>query len=197
MNRNITSKEYYVTVCDSETTMAQSPIVYATLAMIAIFALSSGLIYVLHRMLDPIKLMQMSRCCFPARCFDSIWPEDQKPLLGPILHFILNPCKQTFDETNKRLVEKSGHDLIYWSIKNNYLDVIRTIVEPNISMEITSQIIKATIFQGEATAMKIILSKAGDQQNIDGIETANIPIVLKMLSDERSKIIVKSCNSIP
>lgn len=187
MNRNITSEEVYVTVCDSETTLAQSPIIYATLAMIAIFALSSGLIYVLHRMLDPIKLMQMSRCCFPARCFDSIWPEDQKPLLGPILHFILNPCKQTFDETNNRLVQKSGHDLIYWSIKNNYLDVIKTIVGPDVSMEITQQIIKTAIFQGEATAIKLVLTKAGEQENIQNMDKANVPIVLKMLSDERCK----------
>ena len=100
---------------------------------------------------------------------------------GPILHFLLNPCKQTFDETNARLVEKSGHELIYWSIRHGYLEIIEIIHGTDIEMELTLPIIKTALMEGEASVIKLILLKAEQLQT----EIANIPAVLKTLPEKR------------
>ena len=133
-------------------------------------------------MLDPVKLLRLSRVCFPARCFDSIWPDDQKPILGPILHFLSNPCKQTLDETNRRLVEKTGYDLAYWSIRHNYLETIQQII---LGTDIDLPIIETAIMEGEANVIALVLSSAGQLQTV----TANIPTVLKTLLEKRGMIL--------
>ena len=129
-------------------------------------------------MLDPVKMLRLSRSCFPARCFDSIWPDDQKPILGPILHFLLNPCKQTLDETNSRLVEKTGNDLAYWSIRHGYLETMQEVI---LGTDIDLPMIETAIREGEARIIALVLSNAGQLQSV----TSNIPAVLKTLSEKR------------
>ena len=184
IERTNSSNNVYVTVCDGSTATMQLPIIFTTVAMILILGLSCGAIYILHRMLDPVKMLKMSRSCYPAKFLDEIWPDNQKPLLGPILHFLLNPCKQTFAETNMRLVRKSGHNLIYWSIRHGYLELIKTIIDTDIEMELTLPVIKTALLEGEAKVIKLILSNAEKQQ----IVTDNIPSVLKTLSEKRGII---------
>ena len=146
--------------------------------MSLILGISCGAVYILHRMLDPVKMLRLSRACFPANCFDNIWPENQKPILGPILHFHLNPCKQTLDETNTRLVEKTGQDLAYWSIRHGYHETIQQIA---VGTDINLPMIETAIMEGEAKAIALVLSKAGKLKT----GTANIPTVLKTLSEKR------------
>ena len=156
----------------------QLPILFTTFLMSLILGISCGAVYILHRMLDPVKMLKLSRLCFPARCFDSIWPDDQKPILGPILHFLSNPSKQTLDETNTRLVEKTGHDLAYWSIRHGYHETLQQIT---LGTDIDLPMIETAIMEGEAKAIALVLSKAGKLKT----GTANIPTVLKTLSEKR------------
>ena len=146
--------------------------------MSLILGISCGAVYILHRMLDPVKMLKLSRLCFPARCFDSIWPDDQKPILGPILHFLSNPSKQTLDETNTRLVEKTGHDLAYWSIRHGYHETLQQIT---LETDIDLPMIETAIMEGEAKAIALVLSKAGKLKT----GTVNIHTVLKTLSEKR------------
>ena len=156
-------KNVSITICDDSTTMWQLPIIIVTSTMVLLLGLSCGPIYLLHRILDPVKLLKLSRCCIPARCFDSIWHGGQKPLLGPVLHFVLNPCKQTFDETNERLVDKSGNDLTHWSIKNGYHSIIHTMLGPDINKKVTLDLMKKAIMFGDAATIKSLLANAQKQ----------------------------------
>ena len=177
-NNSFNNQSVYVTVCDERTAKMQLPILFTAVLMILILGISCGAVYILHRMLDPVKMLRLSRLCFPARCFDSIWPDDQTPILGPILHFLLNPCKQTLDETNTRLVEKTGQDLAYWSIKHGYLETLQQII---LGIDIDLPMVKTAIMEGEARIIALVLSNAGHLQTV----TANIPVVLKTLSEKR------------
>ena len=159
----------------------QLPILFTAVLMILILGISCGAVYILHRMLDPVKMLRLSRVCFPARCFDSIWPDDQKPILGPILHFLLKPCKQTLDETNTRLVEKTGQDLAYLSIRHGYLETLQQII---LGIDINLPMVETAIREGEANVIALVLSNAGQLQTV----TANIPAVLKTLSEKRGMI---------
>ena len=177
----------YITVCDERTAKMQLPILFTTFLMSLILGISCGAVYILHRMLDPVKMLRLSRVCFPARCFDSIWPDDQKPILGPILHFLLNPCKQTLDETNMRLVEKTGQDLAYWSIRHGYLETLQKII---LGIDINLPMVETAIREGEARVIALVLSNAGHLQTV----TANIPAMLETLSEKRGttcKVLVK------
>ena len=160
----------------------QLPILFTTFLMSLILGISCGAVYILHRMLDPVKMLRLSRVCFPARCFDSIWPDDQTPILGPILHFLLNPCKQTLDETNTRLVEKTGQDLAYLSIRHSYLETLQQIIL--LGIDINLPMVETAIREGEANVIALVLSNAGQLQTV----TANIPTVLKTLSEKRGMI---------
>ena len=177
-NNSFIDQSIYVTVCDERTAKIQLPILFTTFLMSLILGISCGFVYILHRMLDPVKLLRLSRVCFPARCFDSIWPDDQKPILGPILHFLSNPCKQTLDETNTRLVEKTGQDLAYWSIRHGYLETLQQII---LGIDIDLPMVKTAIMEGEARIMALVLSNAGHLQTV----TANIPAMLETLSEKR------------
>ena len=180
-NNSFNNQSVYVTVCDERTAKMQLPILFTAVLMILILGISCGAVYILHRMLDPVKMLRLSRVCFPARCFDSIWPDDQKPILGPILHFLLNPCKQTLYETNTRLVEKTGQDLAYWSIRHGYLETIQQII---LGTDVNLPMLETAIREGEARVIALVLSNAGQLQTV----TANIPDVLKTLSDKRGTI---------
>jgi hypothetical protein len=178
-------EKVYVTVCNDLTVDWQLPILFVSLGMVLILGLSSGAVYLLHRTLHPIQLMEMSRSCFPALCFDSIWPEDQKRLKGPVLHFLINPCKQTFDETNARLVETSSHNLIYWAVKHGYLEILKKIFTSEITVELSLPILTSALMEGEARAIKFILTKAAKEDTSSYLPRANISLTLEILTEKR------------
>ena len=98
--------------------------------LLLLFTLSSVVISkILHKIVDPNFALSFSIKCFPIRLFGYIWPEEQKNLLGPVLHFILNPSKENLQESNTKLMSKTGRDLLSWSIKNEYVEIIRTILD--------------------------------------------------------------------
>ena len=187
------NSDIYVTVCDETTTAWQLPLIFATLAMVLILGFNCGGIYILHKILDPVKMLKMSRSCFPARFFESIWPEDQKPLKGPVLHFLLNPCAQTFDESNKRLIEKSGNDLMHWAIKNGYLHIIKTILGPGIEIDVTIDLIKKSIMlEADIKVIKMISKKAQKQKCHVPCDKDKVAKLMKMLPKKRGLLFMFS-----
>ena len=127
-------------------------------------------------------MLQMSRSCFPALCFDIIWSENDKPLLGPILHFINKPTEQGLKESNKMLKDKTGQDLLFWSIRNGYHQVIELILEFE---TIDIQLVKEAINTGEIKVIKLLLMEAKKQKiNPDLIDT-NLDKVIRILPAER------------
>ena len=102
-------------------------------------------------------------------------------LLKGLRHFLLNPCKQTLDETNTRLVEKTGQDLAYWSIRHGYLETLQKVI---LGIDINLPMVETAIREGEARVIALVLSNARQLQTA----TANIPDVLKTLSDKRGTI---------
>ena len=127
-------------------------------------------------------MLQMSRFCFPALCFDIIWSENDNAILGPILHFISNPTEQRLKESNKMLRDKSGQDLLFWSIRNGYHQVIKLILKFE---TVDLQLIKDAINTGEIKVIKLLLMEAKKQKiNPDLIDT-NLDKVIRILRAER------------
>ena len=142
--------------------------------MVTCLAVSCGLIFILHKILDPFKLMEMSSSCFPAFYLESIWPEDQKRLKGSILHFTLNPSKQTFKESNQKLLSKTGYDILHWSIKHDYYQIMQTIFGPAVGENVSPDLVKKVILEGSTRMIKLILrvQKDSDLGNVDkAVET--------------------------
>ena len=80
-----------------------------------------------------------------------------------------------------RLVEKTGKDLAYWSIKHGYLETLQQII---LGIDINLPMVETAIREGEANVIALVLSNAGQLQTV----TANIPTVLKTLSEKRGMI---------
>ena len=78
--------------------------------------------------MDPSFVLRISLTCIPIRFFGCIWPDDQKALLGALLHFSLAPSCDTLKESNEKLCAKTGKDLMYWSIRNGYIEIIHLIL---------------------------------------------------------------------
>ena len=75
-------------------------------------------------------------------------------------------------------MEKTGQDLAYWSIKHGYLETLQQII---LGIDIDLPMVKTAIMEGEARIIALVLSNAGHLQTV----TANIPVVLKTLSEKR------------
>ena len=133
------TNDTYLTFCDDISYKYQLPLIFMMAILLLLFALSSVVIVkILHKIVDPSFALSFSIKCFPIRLFGYIWPEDQINLLGPVLHFILNPSQETLQESNTKLMSKTGRDLLSWSIKNEYVEIIRTI------LDIAGKVIKKT-----------------------------------------------------
>ena len=78
--------------------------------------------------MDPSFVLHASLTCIPIRLLGYIWPDDQKTLLGALLHFSLAPSCDTLKESNEKLCAKTGKDLMYWSIRNGYIEIIHLIL---------------------------------------------------------------------
>ena len=181
----------YLTACDEITEKWQIPLMIATAVLLGLFALSSLSICILHKIQDPIAMLQISRSYYPMKCFECIWPDEsqfdkiEKSLLGPILHFIINPCKESLVESNKKLVSRTGNDMMHWSIKYGYRELIRTMLSPKVGEIVTSRLIKKAILEGEAKVIEIILIKAKGQENTPELDHHNIDIILHQLPKYR------------
>ena len=189
-------EKVYLTVCDENTRMWQAPLLITSAIMVFFLVLSCGATYILHRILDPIKTMNMSRCCFPASRFDSIWPQeqDQKPLHGPILHFVINPCQKTFEESNQKLKAKTGFDMIHWSIKHGYSELIQTILRLDIEEGVNLALVKKALMEGDCKVIKMILDAAkrhndNDDDNDNDIDKKGLLAVMKQLPYKRGMLI--------
>ena len=182
----------YLTICDENTRMWQAPLLITSTIMIFVLVLSCGATYILHRILDPIKTMNMSRCCFPASLLDSIWPQeqDQKPLHGPILHFVLNPCQKTFEESNQKLIAKTGFDMVHWSIKHGYSEVIKKILKADIGEGVNLALVKKALMEGgDCKVIKMILDAAKRKNDPVDIDKASLHAVMKHLPYMRGMLI--------
>ena len=179
----------YLTVCDENTRIWQVPLLITSTIMIFFLALSCGATYILHRILDPIKTMKMSKCCFP--CLDSIWPQDQnqKPLHGPILHFVLNPSQKTFSESNQKLKTKTGYDMIHWSIKYGYSELIQTILTLDIGEGVNLDLVKKALMEGDCKVIKMILDAAERHEGDTDIDKEGLLAVKKQLPYNRGMLI--------
>ena len=160
----------FLTVCDEVTKLWQIPLIIATVTMVTCLALSCGVIFILHKILDPFKLMEMSSSCFPACYLESIWPEDQKRLKGPILHFTLNPSKQTFNESNQKLLSKTGYDIFHWSIKHDYYLIMQTIF--GLGENVSPDLVKKVILEGSTRMIKLILREVQKDSDLGNVDKA-------------------------
>ena len=185
-------EKVYLTVCDENTRIWQAPLLITSTIMIFFHVVSCGATYILHRILDPIKTMNMSRYCFPALLWDSIWPQeqDQKPLHGPILHFVLNPCQKTFEESNQKLIAKTGFDMVHWSIKHGYSEVIKKILKADIGEGVNLALVKKALMEGgDCKVIKMILDAAKRKNDPVDIDKASLHAVMKHLPYMRGMLI--------
>ena len=157
----------YLTVCNEVTKVWQLSLM---ITMLTLLAFSCGGIFILHSILNPFKLMIWSSKYFP--CFESIWPKDQKKIKGPILHFILNPSKQSFKESDQKLLSKTGYGLIHWTIKCDHYFIMKTILGPNVEERISSDLIKKTILEGSSRMIKVVLKELQKECDFGNLEEA-------------------------
>ena len=119
----------YLTFCDERNYQWQLPLMFFTIIMLTLFVLSSIVISkIMHKIMDPSFVLHASLTCIPIRFLGYIWPDDQKTLLGALLHFSLAPSCDTLKESNEKLCAKTGKDLMYWSIRNGYIEIIHLIL---------------------------------------------------------------------
>ena len=181
-----------LTICDKSTKDWQLLLVIAASMIVFFLGMSILSIYTLHRILNPIGMMQMSRKCFPALCFDTIWPEDQKPLLAPILHFVLAPSKDTLEESNEKLSKKLGEDLVDFSIKHGYRQVIKSTLSPSVGHPLSSPLLRKALLEGDVKVIKIILASAKRSEGTIQVDQTKLDAFMNALSRARGKMISKA-----
>ena len=140
-----------------------------------------GSIYALHRILNPIGMLLFSRKC----CFGTIWPEDQKPLLAPVLHYILDPSKETLEESNEKIKNKIGLDLIDVSIKHGYGQVVESILSPAVGHAVSVPLLRKALLEGDVKVIKIILGAAKGSEGMLEVDQTNLDTVMNALPKER------------
>ena len=184
-NENSYSKDnatrVYLTVCDKWTKELHLPLIIASSTIVVFLLLSCISIYALHRILNPIGMLLFSRKC----CFGNIWPEGQKPLLAPVLHFVLEPSKDTLEESNEKLRNKTGEDLIDVSIKHGYGQVIKSILSPDVGHAVSGALLRKALLEGDIKVMKIILGAAKGSEGTLEVDQTKLDAVMNALPKER------------
>ena len=178
---NDNSTSVYLTVCDKWTKKLQLPLIIASSTIVVFLLLSCVSIYALHKILNPIGMLLFSRKC----CLGNIWPEDQKPLLAPVLHFILEPSKETLEESNEKLKNKTGKDLIDNSIKHGYGQVIESILSPDVGHAVSGPLLRKALLEGDIKVMKTILGAAKGSEGTLEVEQTNLDAVMNALPKVR------------
>ena len=157
----------YVTICDKFNEQNQIPLVIATVVLVFMFGVASILIKkVLNRILDPIELLQFSRTCISTRFLDIIWPDEERKIAGPILHFLIEPNKETLEESSMDLRGQTGDDLIDIAIKNDYTEVLKQIFSEKVDEPVTKAMVEKAISFGSPKTIKFIGKKAQLRQNL-------------------------------
>ena len=172
----------HLTVCDKWTKDSHLPLIIASSTIVVFLLLSCISIYALHRILNPIGMLLFSRKC----CFGIIWPEDQKPLLAPVLHFVLEPSKETLEESNEKLKEKTGEDLVDISIKHGYGQVVKSILSFNMGHAVSGPLLRKALLEGDINVMKIILGAAKGSELTLEVDPTKLDAVIDALTKKRS-----------
>ena len=187
-NENIYSKEnapkvFYITICDKWTKDNHFPLIIASSTIVVFLLLSCISIYALHRVLNPIGMLLFSR----KFRLGNIWPEDrdQKPLLGPVLHFVLEPSKDTLEESNEKLRNKTGEDLIDVSIKHGYGQVIESILSPDVGHAVSGGLLRKALLEGDIKVIKIILGAAKGSEGTLEVDQTKLDAVINELPKVR------------
>ena len=173
----------HITVCDKWTKENHFPLIIASSTIVVFLLLSCISIYALHRILNPIGMLLFSR----KFRFGNIWPEDrdQKPLLGPVLHFVLEPSKDTLEESNEKLRNKTGEDLIDVSIKHGYGQVIESILSPDVGHAVSGGLLRKALLEGDIKVIKIILGAAKGSEGTLEVDQTKLDAVINELPKVR------------
>jgi len=180
---NATKVDNHITVCDKWTKDNHFPLIIASSTIVVFLLLSCISIYALHRILNPIGMLLFSR----KFRFGNIWPEDrdQKPLLGPVLHFVLEPSKDTLEESNEKLRNKTGEDLIDVSIKHGYGQVIESILSPDVGHPVSGGLLRKALLEGDIKVIKIILGAAKGSEGTLEVDQTKLDAVINELPKVR------------
>jgi hypothetical protein len=178
-NDNITS--VYLTVCDKRTKDLHLPLIIASSTIVVFLLFSCISIYVLHSILNPIRMLLFSRKC----CFGTIWPKEKKPLLAPVLHYILEPSKETLEESNEKLKNKIGLDLIDVSIKHGYSQVVESILSPDVGHAVSVPLLRKALLEGDIKVIKILLRAAKGSEGTLEVDHTKLDTVINALPKER------------
>ena len=145
-----------VTICGNNPWW--QPLFVTCILLVIFLVASSFLLSVLDKMLDQSALLQISRRCFPANCFDPIWNEDQMDILEPIKSYFDNPTQIELLEVNKEIRKNTGQDLMETAIENDYYMVVDELInnEP-ISEPISDDLIELAIKKGSPNMIKTLL----------------------------------------
>ena len=171
----------HLTVCDKSTKDLHLPLIIASSTIVVFLLLSCISIYALHRILNPIGMLLFSRKC----CFGTIWPEDQKPLLAPVLHYILEPTKETLEESNEKLKNKIGLDLIDVSIKHGYGQVVESILSPDVGHAVSVPLLRKALLEGDIKVIKILLRAAKRSEGTLEVDQTKLDTVMNDLPKVR------------
>ena len=183
-NENSNSKDdFHITVCDKWTKELHFPLIIASSTIVVFLLLSCISIYALHRVLNPIGMLLFSR----KFRLGNIWPEDrdQKLLLGPVLHFVLEPSKDTLEESNEKLRNKTGEDLIDVSIKHGYGQVIESILSPDVGHAVSGGLLRKALLEGDIKVIKIILGAAKGSEGTLEVDQTKLDAVINELPKVR------------
>ena len=148
---------------------------FVTCILLVIFLIASSfLLSVLDKMLDQSALLQISRRCFPANCFDPIWNEDQMDILEPIKSYFDNPTQIELLEVNKEIRKNTGQDLMETAIENDYYMVVDELLN---NEPISDDLIELAIKKGSPNMIKTLLDlqiqKEDEKRKID---MRNLPV---------------------
>ena len=176
----------YVTICNKFYEQNQIPLVIATVLLVFMFGVASILIKkVLKRILDPIDLLQFSRTCVPTRFLDIIWPDEERKIAGPILHFLIQPNKETLEESNMELRGQTGDDLIDIALENDYTEVLKQVFSEKVDEPVTKAMVEKAILFSSPKTIKFIGKKAQLRQNL--LHELNLDELEKTLQGMRGR----------
>ena len=113
---------------------------------------------VLVRMMDSINIFKMSKSCFPAFLFKPILTRDEENHMEDISQFLTCPTKDNFKETNKRLKEKTGEEMVDLVLRNDYHEVMQILLD-DLYLPINSDMIEKVFKTGTPKMLKIVLAK--------------------------------------
>ena len=113
---------------------------------------------VLVKMMDSINIFKMSKSCFPAFFFKPILTRDEENHMEDISNFLKFPTKDNFKETNKRLKEKTGENMVDLVLRNDYHEVMQILLDDHY-LPINSDMVKKVFKTGTPKMLKIVLAK--------------------------------------